>query len=118
MALANWISFLEVPNILQEEGLFLHFIFIADDVSHIRRRNPQHFVADVRDQFTTFGGSGNIDCVFVPDLVVLALCRNAPGTQTCDFSSGIEVNVHSAMLSTFGPQNFVSLAYVGSDFVG
>src|SRR5580658_8509576 len=103
MALAHRIGFLEIPNVLQEERLFFRLVFVANDASDVGCRDPQHSVADVRDQFTTFGRRGHIDCVLVLDVVVLTLCRNAPGMQTCDFSAGIEVDVYDAMLSTFWP---------------
>src|ERR1700691_2072885 len=112
MALAYRIGFLEIPNILQEERLFLHLVFVANDASDVGRWDPQDSVADVRDQFTTFRRRGHIDCVLVLNVVVLTLRRNAPGTQTGDFSAGIVVDVYDAMLSAFSPENFVSLAYV------
>src|ERR1700687_179746 len=102
MALPHRIGFLEVPNVLQPEGLLLHFIFVAHDVAHVGRRHAQRSVSYVRDQFTAFGRWGKIHRVLLLNLVVLALRWDTPGMQTCDFSIWTEIDADRAVLSSFG----------------
>src|SRR5438552_14169814 len=107
MGFSYWIRFLETPNILQPEGLLLYLVFVANNVSHIGRRNAQDSVLCVLDQITAFDRCCDISRIFLLNFVVLTLRRNAPGTEICDFPPRIEMDMHRAMLPSFRPQNLV-----------
>src|SRR6266478_3553968 len=109
--------FLEIPDDLQKKGLLLYFIFVANDVSRVGRRDAQLSVPDVRDQFASFERRGKIERVLLLDRIVLALRRDAPAMQTSDFSARIEIDAYRAMFSPFGPQNLVGLAHLRPDLI-
>src|ERR1700688_609718 len=62
-------------------------------------------------------GGDTSNASLVLDLIVLASLRNAPAVQACDFAVGVEGNKGKAVVAAAGPQNFVSDADVGFDFV-
>src|SRR5229473_2816329 len=102
MTLPHRISFLETPDVLQKEGLLLDFIFVANDVSHIRRGYVQPSVLHVREHFISRNRRG-VDSFLLLHLVVLALHRDAPATQIGNFSPWVEIDSYRAALSPVGP---------------
>src|SRR5258708_7904996 len=112
MALPDWICSLEFPSVLQPEGPFLHFIFVAYNFSPVGCRYSQHSVSHVVDQFPSVSRSSKVGRVLLLHLVVLALCRDAPPMQTCDFRGPVEIDPYRAAFSPVGPQNLVRLPYV------
>src|ERR1022692_378295 len=102
MVLAHRIPLLEVPDVLQPERLLFHFIFIADDVPGIGRRDVQASDFYVRKYFESLCSRG-VDGVLFFHLIVLATRWNTPAMQTCDLSGPAESDLYRAALSPLGP---------------
>src|SRR5260370_38797347 len=112
MALPDWIRSLEFPSVLQPEGPFLHFIFVAYNVSRIGCRYSQHSVSHVVDQFPSVSRSSKVGRVLLLHLVLLALCRDSPPMQSCDFRGPVEIDPYHAAFSPSETQNLERRPYV------
>src|SRR6266480_7081956 len=106
MAFPHRDLFLEMPDFLQNQGMLFYFILITDDVAWVRRWYPQKLLLYIRDQFAAFNfGQGNLQCLLVLYLVILALDRDAPPAQAGNFRIRIKGDCHRAILASAGPQD-------------
>ncbi len=107
---------LEIPNVLQNEGMIFLFVFVANEVSRIRRGNVHDLGAHVGNQFASLHrGHGHFRAVLFFHFVIFSLRRDAPRVQVADFGEGVKRNDHGAEVAASGPQNLVGLAHQSFD---
>src|SRR5579863_1622602 len=117
VAFSDRIRLLKMPHILEEERLLFYFVFVADNVSRLWRRDMEDLEFYVRHQLAPVRVGGHFRCILVFDFVVLPLRGNTPPVQRLYFSLRIKVNIDRAMFAAFGPQDFVGFSNLSSYLV-
>ena len=109
---------LEMPGVLQDQRLFLDFVFVPDNVSGIRRRYAKNLLLHIGDQLASLDlRERNLHGILVLHFIIFALRGDAPAMQARDLLGRIEGNCNDAVLPASGPENLVGLPHLRFDLV-
>ena len=110
---------LKKPFILQNNGIFLDFVFVSDNIAGVRSRNAQKLYFQVGNQISAFHLEVcAFSRIFVFYFVVFALGGNTPPAKAIDLLPGRAVgDAHLAVMASVGSQDLVHAPLDGLYFV-
>jgi len=118
-ALAYRAFVLKTPHVLQDQRLLFHFVLPANNVAGIGRRYAEEFGLHIGDQFAALDlGHRNFHSLFVLDLIIFSLGRDAPAMQAGDLLVEIEGHRDNAMVAASRAQDPICNMDCFLDLVG